>query len=67
VNCESATRRVTARRANIRANAGAALYVSGIVRSIRDGIELARQSIRSGRARRKLDELIEVSRSEGQT
>ena len=42
-------------------NAGAALYVSGAVPSIRDGVALARQSIASGQARRKLEELITVT------
>ena len=54
-----------ARHEIVVANAGAALYVSGAVDSIRDGVALARESIRSGRARRKLDELIEASRAEG--
>lgn len=40
------------------ANAGAALYVSGAARSIREGVALADESIRSGAAMRKLDELI---------
>ena len=40
------------------ANAGAALYVGGLAPTIHDGVALARQSIRSGRARAKLDELV---------
>jgi anthranilate phosphoribosyltransferase len=51
-----------ARREVVVANAGAALYVSGAAPSIREGVELARQSIDSGRASRKLDELIAVTR-----
>jgi anthranilate phosphoribosyltransferase len=51
-----------ARREVVVANAGAALYVSGAAPSIREGVELARQSIDSGRALRKLDELIAVTR-----
>jgi len=51
-----------ARREVVVANAGAALYVSGAADSIRGGVELARQSIDSGRALRKLDELIAVTR-----
>ncbi|MGZ7041366.1 MAG: hypothetical protein ACXVH7_06215 [Thermoanaerobaculia bacterium] len=46
----------------VAANAGAALYVSGAVKSIRDGVELARESIRGGRARRKLEELVAATR-----
>jgi anthranilate phosphoribosyltransferase len=44
------------------ANAGAALYVAGAGASIPRGAELARESIDSGRARRKLEELIDHSR-----
>jgi anthranilate phosphoribosyltransferase len=51
-----------ARREVVVANAGAALYVSGAADSIREGVELARQAIDSGRALRKLDELIAVTR-----
>jgi anthranilate phosphoribosyltransferase len=44
------------------ANAGAALYVSGISPTIRDGVSLAREAIKSGEATRKLDSLIAASR-----
>jgi len=54
-----------ARQDIVAANAGAALYVSGAAKSIREGIALARESITSGRARRKLDELIGATRSAG--
>ena len=54
-----------ARQEVVVANAGAALYVSGAARSIREGVELARESIRSGRARRKLDELIAATHAAG--
>lgn len=40
------------------ANAGAALYVAGAATSIRDGVEVARESIRSGRAYAKLQQLV---------
>jgi anthranilate phosphoribosyltransferase len=40
------------------ANAGAALYVAGLAPTIRDGVALAHESITSGRARQKLQELI---------
>ena len=44
------------------ANAGAALYVAGISPTIRDGVSLAREAIKSGEATRKLDSLIVASR-----
>jgi anthranilate phosphoribosyltransferase len=40
------------------ANAGAALYVAGAASSIREGVALAHDAIVSGRASRKLEELI---------
>jgi anthranilate phosphoribosyltransferase len=43
-------------------NAGAALYVSGLVQSIREGIELAKTSIDSGAAYEKLQSLVQFSR-----
>jgi anthranilate phosphoribosyltransferase len=43
------------------ANAGAALYVAGLAPSIRDGVALAHESIVSGAAQRKLDELIAIT------
>ena len=42
-------------------NSGAALYVSGSAASVADGIKLAAQSIDSGNARRKLDQLVELT------
>ncbi len=46
----------------VAANAGAALYVAGVVATIRDGVALAQEAIRSGRAMQKLESLISVSR-----
>ena len=46
----------------VAANAGAALYVSGAVPTIRDGVALAQEAIRNGRAMQKLEQLISVSR-----
>ncbi|HLJ75157.1 MAG TPA: anthranilate phosphoribosyltransferase, partial [Thermoanaerobaculia bacterium] len=46
----------------VAANAGAALYVSGAVPTIRDGVALAQEAMRSGRAMQKLAELISVSK-----
>ena len=46
-------------------NAGAALYVAGVADSIRDGAAIARQTITSGRALAKLEELIAATRSAG--
>lgn len=39
------------------ANAGAALYVSGAVSSIAEGVQMAKESIASGRAKQKLEQL----------
>lgn len=47
------------------ANAGAALYVAGLAESIRDGVTLARESLRSGAARTKLQELIAATNELG--
>ncbi len=49
-----------AKRDIILANAGAALYVAGEAQSPADGVERARESIDSGRAGEKLDELCGV-------
>lgn len=46
------------------ANAGAALYVAGAAMTIREGVTLAREAIRSGRAQRKLDELVTATNAE---
>jgi anthranilate phosphoribosyltransferase len=46
------------RRDIVLANAGAAIYVSGGVKRLRDGVERAAASIDSGAARRALDRLI---------
>ncbi len=43
-------------------NAGAALYVANVARSIEDGIARARQAMASGAARRKLDEFVAMTR-----
>ena len=39
-------------------NAGAALYVAGVAKSMAEGIERARQAIAGGAARQKLDEFV---------
>ena len=46
-------------------NAAAAIYTAGIADSLQDGVALARDVIDSGKARRKLDELVELSRALG--
>jgi anthranilate phosphoribosyltransferase len=43
-------------------NAGAAIYVSGIAKTLKEGIERARGVIASGEARRKLDDLVAFTR-----
>jgi len=45
----------------VAANAGAAIYVSGLAVSLEAGVERARAVLASGAARRKLDELTEFS------
>jgi anthranilate phosphoribosyltransferase len=42
-------------------NSAAALYVSGLVGSIRDGMEKAAESIDSGKARQKLAQLVQMT------
>jgi anthranilate phosphoribosyltransferase len=42
-------------------NAAAGLVVGGKASSLRDGIELARESIRSGKALACLDNLVELT------
>ncbi|MGH8509638.1 MAG: anthranilate phosphoribosyltransferase [Gammaproteobacteria bacterium] len=42
-------------------NAGAALYVCGVARDISAGIDLAREALAQGNARRKLEQLIKVT------
>ena len=54
-----------ARHDIVAANAGAALYVAGIAPSIRDGVALARESIATGRAMAKLEQLIAESNIAG--
>ena len=50
-----------ARHEIVAANAGAALYVSGAASTIRDGVVMARESISSGQAMTKLQELVAVT------
>ena len=51
----------------VAANAGAALYVAGGARTIREGVALAKDSIASGRAMEKLQQLITESNAAGAT
>ena len=44
-------------------NAGAAIFVGGVARSLGEGVEAASDSIDSGRARRKLRDLVDASHS----
>ena len=43
-------------------NAGAGLYAANVVGSIADGIKLARETIASGAARKKLDEFVQFTK-----
>ena len=51
-------------RAPRAANAGAALYVAGEARTLREGTSMARAAIVDGRAMDKLQELIEETRKQ---
>ena len=44
-------------------NAGAALYVSGVAKSLEDGFERARKAIAKGDAKKKLDEFVAFTKS----
>lgn len=44
-------------------NAGAALYIAGRVKSIREGVIMAKEILASGAANRKLQELIDFSKN----
>jgi anthranilate phosphoribosyltransferase len=46
-------------------NAAAALYVSGVAGSLWDGVAMARESIESGAARAKLEQLVSFTRGFG--
>jgi anthranilate phosphoribosyltransferase len=39
-------------------NAGAAIYVAGVAKTLKDGVERARAAIASGEAKKKLDEFV---------
>ena len=44
-------------------NAGAAIYVAGLAATLADGVELAREQLRNGAARAKLEQLIAFSQA----
>jgi anthranilate phosphoribosyltransferase len=54
-----------AEREIVLANAGAAIYVSGLAASLREGVEAARASIDRGAAAEKLETLIRETRQHG--
>jgi anthranilate phosphoribosyltransferase len=54
-----------ARHDIVAANAGAALYVAGLAHTIREGVALAHESLRTGRALAKLNELVAVTNELG--
>jgi anthranilate phosphoribosyltransferase len=45
----------------VQLNAGAAIYVAGLASTLADGVTKAGEVIASGSAKRKLDQLVEVS------
>jgi anthranilate phosphoribosyltransferase len=49
-----------AKRDIVLANSGAALYVSGIAPSLKEGVEIARDAIEEGHAEEKLHQLVET-------
>lgn len=53
----------SARRDIVVLNAGAAIYTTGLVSSIEEGVRLAEEAIDNGSALRKLNELIEMTNS----
>jgi anthranilate phosphoribosyltransferase len=44
-------------------NAGAAIYVAGVAKTLKQGVERAREAIASGAARKKLDDFVAFTRS----
>ena len=44
-------------------NAGAALYISGKAKTLKDGFDMAKDAIDFGKAKAKLEEIVEVSNS----
>jgi anthranilate phosphoribosyltransferase len=44
-------------------NAGAAIYVAGVAKSFKEGVERARRVIASGEARKKLDEFVAFTKA----
>ena len=46
----------------LRLNAGAAIYVSGVVSDLKEGVAQATAAIASGKAAEKLDDLVRLSR-----
>jgi anthranilate phosphoribosyltransferase len=56
---------VGAPRDIVQLNAGAAIYVAGLVKTLEKGVAKADQVIASGAAKEKLQQLIEVSNQNG--
>jgi len=44
-------------------NSGAAVYIAGLADSIQDGIKIAQEAIDSGKAKKKLEELVRITNS----
>jgi anthranilate phosphoribosyltransferase len=53
----------TAARDIVALNAGASIYVAGLAPTLREGVALALQTIRSGAARRKVDEFVAATQA----
>ncbi len=53
--------RKSAYREAVLFNAGALIYVSGKVETIKDGVDLAREALDSGKSKDKLDQWVKVS------
>lgn len=45
-------------------NAGSALYIAGLARTPKEGVEMALQALESGKAKEKLDDLVEFTQRE---
>ncbi len=56
-------REMGAKRDIVILNASTALFVDGVARDIKEGVEMADDALRSGKAKAKLEEIIKISKS----